>query len=76
MTKRAKVEFRNLNTAMCSLIQGRLSLKNSAGAKGELIFGVQFYAIFGRFGKMTHLVNLKKCRAQASAAQACAPPLA
>ena len=43
-------------------VQGRLSLKNSAGANGGTFFGVQFYCIFVRFGKMTHLVNLKKCR--------------
>ena len=34
-----------------------------------------FIAFLGRFGKMTHLVNLKKCRVQAPAAQACASPL-
>ena len=32
------------------------------GLRGVLFFQAIFYCIFGRFGKMTHLVNLKKCR--------------
>ena len=32
------------------------------GLRGVPFFGVDFYCIFGRFGKMTHLVNFKKCR--------------
>ena len=32
------------------------------GLRGGPFFGVDFYCIFGRFGKMTHLVNFKKCR--------------
>ena len=32
------------------------------GLRGVPFFRVDFYCIFGRFGKMTHLVNFKKCR--------------
>ena len=32
------------------------------GLRGVQFFGERFYCIFGRFGKMTHLVDLKKCR--------------
>ena len=42
--------------------QGRRSLRKSAGAMGGTFFGVNFYCIFGRFGKMTYLVNSEKCR--------------
>ena len=44
------------------LAQGRRSQRKSPGAKGGTFFEVDFYSIFGRFGKMTHIVNLKKCR--------------
>ena len=43
-------------------LQGRSSRLKSGGAQGGTIFSSNFYCIFGRFGKMTHLVNLKKCR--------------
>ena len=42
--------------------EGQLSLSKSAGLGGYYFFGISFYCIFGRFGKMTHLVDLKKCR--------------
>ena len=45
------------------------------GLRGLLFFGVDFYCIFGRFGKMTHLVFSKSAGAQAPAAQAGAAPL-
>ena len=42
--------------------RGPAALEKVPGLRGVLIFGMNFYCIFVRFGKMTHLINLKKCR--------------
>ena len=40
--------------------QGRRSHLKSEGAQGGTFFCANFYCVFGRFGKMTFSVNLKK----------------
>ena len=42
--------------------RGVAAVRKVEGLRGVLFFEAIFYCIFGRFWKMTHLVNLKKCR--------------
>ena len=51
-----------LCACMLYLFRGDAAIEKVPGLRGVPFFGVDFYCIFDLFGKMTHLVNFKKCR--------------
>ena len=63
-------KFVQCSIKRCST-RGDAAIWKVRGLRGGTFFGATFYCVFGRFGKMTYLVNLKKWGAQAPSA----PPL-
>ena len=43
-----------------ALYRGGAAIYEVRGLRGGTFFRATFYCIFGQFGKVTHLVNLKK----------------